>query len=80
MLDEREDLTYSDGVQAPDGTTYIIYDYKCTPNGEVLMATSSLATINRRKIASIAASLASILVTWLPGGVALNAQDGGGEA
>ena len=39
MLDEREKVTYPDGVQAPDGTIYIVYDYKRTPNGEVLMAT-----------------------------------------
>lgn len=39
MLDEREKVTYPDGVQAPDGTIYIVYDYKRTPNGEVLLAT-----------------------------------------
>jgi len=39
MLDEREKVTYPDGVQAPDGTIYIVYDYNRTPNGEVLMAT-----------------------------------------
>jgi len=39
MLDEREDVTYPDGVQAEDGTIYVIYDYKRTPEGAVLMAT-----------------------------------------
>ena len=39
MLDEREKVTYPDGVQAPDGTIYIIYDHNRTPNGAVLMAT-----------------------------------------
>ncbi len=39
MLDEREDVTYPDGVQAADGTIYIIYDHQRTPLGEVLMAT-----------------------------------------
>jgi predicted neuraminidase len=39
MLDEREDVTYPDGVQAADGTIFIIYDYKRTPDGVVLMAT-----------------------------------------
>ncbi len=38
MLDEREDVTYPDGVQAKDGTISIIYDYKRTPEGMVLMA------------------------------------------
>ncbi len=38
MLDEREDVTYPDGVQSKDGTISIIYDYKRTPEGMVLMA------------------------------------------
>lgn len=39
MIDEREKVTYPDGVQAEDGTIYIIYDYNRTPEGVVLMAT-----------------------------------------
>ena len=39
MIDEREDVTYPDGVQAEDGRIYIIYDHQRTPLGEVLMAT-----------------------------------------
>ena len=39
MLDDREKVTYPDGVQAPNGTIYIIYDHNRTPDGEVLMAT-----------------------------------------
>lgn len=39
MLDERDDVTYPDGVQAADGTIHIIYDHQRTPLGEVLMAT-----------------------------------------
>ena len=39
MLDERDDVTYPDGVQAADGKIYIIYDHKRTPDGEILMAT-----------------------------------------
>ncbi len=39
MLDEREDVTYPDGVQTDDGKILIIYDHQRTPLGEVLMAT-----------------------------------------
>lgn len=39
MIDEREKVTYPDGVQAQDGTIYVIYDYNRTPDGAVLMAT-----------------------------------------
>lgn len=38
MIDEREDVTYPDGVQAADGTIYLVYDHQRTPLGEVLMA------------------------------------------
>jgi len=38
MIDEREDVTCPDGVQAGDGRIYIIYDHQRTPLGEVLMA------------------------------------------
>lgn len=39
MLDERDDVTYPDGVEGSDGTIHIIYDHQRTPLGEVLMAT-----------------------------------------
>jgi hypothetical protein len=38
MIDEREKVTYPDGVQAEDGTIYIIYDHNRTPDGAVMMA------------------------------------------
>jgi hypothetical protein len=49
LLDEREKVTYPDGVQAPDGTIYIVYDYNRTPNGEVLMATFTEADVRAGK-------------------------------
>ena len=39
MLDERDGVTYPDGVQAKDGTIYIVYDYHRTPEGVIHMAT-----------------------------------------
>jgi len=38
MIDQRNDVTYPDGVQSADGTIYIVYDHQRTPAGEVLMA------------------------------------------
>jgi hypothetical protein len=38
-FEDRAEVTYPDGVQAPDGTIYIIYDHKRTPDGEILFAT-----------------------------------------
>lgn len=38
MIDERQKVSYPDGVQGGDGTIYIIYDYSRTPEGAILMA------------------------------------------
>jgi hypothetical protein len=45
MIDEREDVTYPDGVQAEDGTIYVIYDHRRTPDGIILMATFGEADV-----------------------------------
>ena len=37
LLDERDGVSYPDGVQAPDGTIYIIYDYDRRGAKEILM-------------------------------------------
>ena len=39
MLDERKQVSYPDGVQAPDGTIRIIYDYSRRDEKEIFMAT-----------------------------------------
>jgi len=49
MLDDREDVTYPDGVQAADGTIYVIYDHERTPLGEVLLATFTEADVRAGK-------------------------------
>lgn len=38
LLDEREGVSYPDGVQAPDGTVSVIYDYDRLGAKEILMA------------------------------------------
>jgi hypothetical protein len=37
-LDERDHLTYPDGIQAVDGTIYVVYDRNRTPDGIIQMA------------------------------------------
>jgi hypothetical protein len=39
MIDERDDVTYPDGIQSTDGTIYLVYDFHRTPEGAILMAT-----------------------------------------
>ena len=38
MLDVRKYVSYPDGVQAPDGTIYITYDFERTKARQILMA------------------------------------------
>ncbi len=39
LLDERSGVSYPDGVQAPDGTIYLTYDYSRHGHKKILMAT-----------------------------------------
>ncbi len=61
MLDERDDVTYPDGVQAKDGTIYLIYDHQRTPLGEVLMATFREEDVRAGKIVSTQGSLKQVI-------------------
>jgi hypothetical protein len=38
MIDDRAGVSYPDGVQAPDGTIYLIYDFERTRRKQILMA------------------------------------------
>lgn len=38
MLDERHEISYPDGVEAPDGTLYVSYDRNRATDGEILLA------------------------------------------
>lgn len=39
MIDERPGVSYPDGVESPDGTIYLIYDYSRTGAKQILLAT-----------------------------------------
>lgn len=45
LLDERDKVSYPDGVQSPDGTLYIIYDCDRTGRKQILMATFTEADL-----------------------------------
>ena len=45
MIDERGGVSYPDGVQAPDGTVYLTYDYSRTGAKQILMATFTEADV-----------------------------------
>ncbi len=61
MLDERDDVTYPDGVQAQDGTIHLIYDHQRTPLGEVQMATFREEDVRAAEIVSPKASLKQVI-------------------
>lgn len=49
MLDERDHITYPDGVQAADGTIYVVYDRNRTPDGIIQMAVFNEADVRAGK-------------------------------
>jgi sialidase-1 len=50
ILDDRKGVSYPDGFQAPDGTIYVSYDRNRSTDGEVLLARSTEADIDARKL------------------------------
>ena len=65
MIDERHDVTYPDGVQAADGTIYLVYDYHRTPEGVIHMATFREADVRAGKQVTNKVRL-RVLVDQLP--------------
>jgi predicted neuraminidase len=55
LLDERDKVSYPDGVQAEDGTIYVIYDFERTGAKEILMARFTEDEVARGKPTSDAA-------------------------
>ena len=52
LLDERSKVSYPDGVQAPDGRVYIIYDYDRSGEKQILMATFTEEDVLREEFGS----------------------------
>jgi predicted neuraminidase len=52
LLDERSKVSYPDGVQAPDGRIYIIYDYDRDGEKQVLMAVFTEEDVLTREFGS----------------------------
>ena len=57
LLDERDGVSYPDGVQAPDGTIYIVYDYARRGAKEILLAKFAEDDVARGACVSDAAAL-----------------------
>lgn len=52
LLDERNGVSYPDGVQAPNGSCYVIYDFQRIRDKEILMAVFSETDVLAGKISS----------------------------
>lgn len=50
LIDEREHVTYPDGVQAVDGRIFVVYDHNRTPDGAIQMAVFTEAEIRAGKL------------------------------
>jgi predicted neuraminidase len=57
LLDDRAGVSYPDGVQAPDGKVYIIYDYSRHEAKEILMAVFTEEDVSGGKCVSSATRL-----------------------
>jgi len=55
VLDERDNVSYPDGTQAPDGTIRVIYDWNRGRDKHILMAVFTEADVLAGKFASAAA-------------------------
>jgi len=47
VVDERDGVSYPDGVQGPDGTVYLVYDYQRKGAKQILMATFAEEDVSR---------------------------------
>jgi predicted neuraminidase len=57
LLDERNGVSYPDGVQAPDGTIRIIYDFNRTKEKQILMARFTEEDVLQKRLVSPAGRL-----------------------
>jgi predicted neuraminidase len=61
LLDDRMNVSYPDGVEAPEGKIYVVYDHERFTDREILMATFTEDDIRAGKCISSASRL-NILV------------------
>lgn len=57
MLDERFEVSYPDGVQADDGTLYVIYDFNRSREKEILLARFTEDDVLAKRCVSFPAAL-----------------------
>lgn len=61
LIDERVGVSYPDGVQAPDGTIYLIYDFERTGAKEILLARFTEDDILRGQVLSTRGALRRVV-------------------
>lgn len=61
ILDARDNISYPDGIQAPDGRIYISYDHERSKLGEILMAKFNEEDILAGKLVSPASKLGMLM-------------------
>jgi hypothetical protein len=66
LLDERDSVSYPDGVEAQNGDLYVIYDrgrFPPTADREILMATFTEADVKQGQCVTERARL-QVVVNW----------------
>jgi len=61
LLDERFGVSYPDGVQAPDGTIRIIYDFNRVTDKQILMARFTEEDVLQKRLVTPVASLRMLI-------------------
>ena len=62
LLDERNDVSYPDGVETPDGFIHIVYDYNRNSDKEILTATFTEKDILAGKLVTPGSELKNVAV------------------
>ena len=67
MIDVRAGVSYPDGVQAPDGTIYLIYDFERTRGKQILMATFTEADVAAGEWSATASARQRVVINQAAG-------------
>lgn len=62
ILDDRDQVSYPDGFQAPDGRIYISYDRKRTADGHILLARFTEEDVLARRVVSPGSRLQQLII------------------
>ena len=66
LLDERSEVSYPDGIETPEGVSYVVYDRERTRTKEILLATFTEADVEAGKPVSDRCRLKQLINRGVP--------------